>query len=88
MGLKEDLEKTGEHVKDAGKHLMDAGSKLGEKIKDGVSEATHRSAAEGEHEKRRILGDEMTGGEKIKSVAEETKNTVQAEIDKAKKNSQ
>lgn len=87
MGMKEDLEKTGEHIKDAGKHLLDAGAKLGEKVKDGVNEATHRTAAEAEHEKRKVFGDEMAGGEKVKSVAQEAKHTVQAEVDKAKKNS-
>ena len=87
MGLKEDLEKTGDHIKDAGKHLKDAAEKFGEKAKAGISEATHRVAAEGEHDKRTVAGDAMTGGEKIKSVGNEAKNNVQAEIDKAKKNS-
>jgi hypothetical protein len=87
MGIKEELEKTGDHIKDAGKHLKDAAEKLGDKAKAGISEATHRVAAEGEHDKRVAAGDTMTGGEKIKSVANESRNNVQAEIDKAKKNS-
>jgi len=87
MGIKEDLEKTSDYIKDAGKHIKDASQKFGEKAKAGISEATHRVAAEGEHEKRTVAGDAMTGGEKIKSVANEAKHNVQAEMDKVKKSS-
>ncbi len=54
-------------------------------VKDGVNEAAHRGNAEGEKAKRELLGDEMTVGEKAKSVAHQAKETVQAEYDAAKK---
>ena len=53
--------------------------------KDTLHEAGHRSNAEGEKAKRELLGDEMTTGEKAKSVANQAKETVQAEYDAAKK---
>jgi hypothetical protein len=85
MGLKDDLAHAGEHIKDAGKHLADAGGKLGEKVKDGVTEAAHRVAAESERKKRELLGDHLTPGEKAKSVAEEAKQGAQASVSGAKK---
>jgi hypothetical protein len=85
MGLKEDLENAGDHLKDAGKNIVNAGGKLGEKIKDGVSEATHRAAASGEHAKRDALGDHLTPAEKAQSFGEEAKHTIQADVDAAKR---
>jgi hypothetical protein len=65
---------------------------MGDKIKDTirnakdtVDEAMHRSAAEAEHARRDLEGEEMTTEEKLKSMADEAKNRTQAEIDKAKR---
>ncbi|HEY1655245.1 MAG TPA: hypothetical protein VGF86_09045 [Candidatus Tumulicola sp.] len=54
-------------------------------VKDTVAEIGHRGAAEGERVKRETLGDEMTTGEKVKSVANEVKEKVQAEYDATKR---
>jgi hypothetical protein len=54
------------------------------KIKDAASEAGHKSTAEAEHDRRDVAGDTMTTSEKIGSVANETKNDVQAGIDHTK----
>jgi hypothetical protein len=59
--------------------------KFGENAKDTVDEAAHRSSAEAERENREINGDLMTPGEKVGSVAEETKHGVLADVDKAKR---
>lgn len=53
--------------------------------KDAIEESLHRSNAEGEKAKRELLGDEMTAGEKAKSVINQVKETVQAEYDHAKR---
>jgi hypothetical protein len=54
-------------------------------VKDTLTESGHRSAAEGEHVKRDVLGDEMTAGEKAKSVANEVKEDVLADYDATKR---
>jgi hypothetical protein len=63
----------------------DAIKKTVDDAKDTLREAGHRGNAEGEKAKRELLGDEMTAGEKAKSVANQAKETVQAEYDAAKK---
>lgn len=85
MGLQNDLRKAGDHIKEAGDHLKDASGKIGEKVKDGMSEAAHRVIAEGEKQKRELLGDRLTEDEKTKSVLNETKNNLQANIDATKR---
>lgn len=57
-----------------------------ENVKDAVSEAGHRSAAEGEQAKRDLHGDEMTTSEKVTSAINQAKEGTQAEIDAAKRN--
>lgn len=63
-------------------HSIDKGVK---NIKDSVTEGMHRSAAEGEQAKRDVAGDRMTPGETVKSVANQAKQTVQAEYDATKR---
>ncbi len=53
-------------------------------VKDTLSEAGHKGAADAEHARRDAAGDTMTTGEKISSVANEAKNNVQAGVDHAK----
>ncbi len=53
-------------------------------VKDAVSEAGHKSAADAEHARRDIAGDTMTTSEKLGSLANEVKNNVQAGVDHAK----
>ncbi len=66
MGLKEDIVKTIDNVKDA------------------ISEAGHRGAAEAEQAKRDVAGDELTPGENLASMANQAKHSVAAEVDAAK----
>jgi hypothetical protein len=54
-------------------------------VKDAVTEAGHRSAAEGERIKRDLAGDAMTPSEKLGSAANEAKEDVLAEVDRAKR---
>jgi F0F1-type ATP synthase membrane subunit b/b' len=54
-------------------------------VKDAAHEATHRTKAELEKARREAAGDTMTTGEKIKSVADETKERVQAGVDHLKR---
>jgi ElaB/YqjD/DUF883 family membrane-anchored ribosome-binding protein len=53
-------------------------------VKDSISEAGHKGAAEAERAKREAAGDTMTTGEKIGSVANEAKHTIAAGVDRAK----
>lgn len=54
-------------------------------IGDAAKEGWHRGSAEAEHEKRSEFGDVMTTGEKVDSVATETKENVKAGMDHAKR---
>ncbi|MBC5811712.1 MAG: hypothetical protein GIW95_12785 [Candidatus Eremiobacteraeota bacterium] len=74
MGLKEGLDKLGDEVKDK---LHDA--------KDTLSEVGHRGAADAEHAKREVAGDQMTVGENLGSMWNEGKNRVEAEVDVTKR---
>jgi hypothetical protein len=73
MDLKNQFKKVADDVKGAA-----------ENVKDSVNEALHRSTAEAERIRREAAGDTMTPGEKAGSVINETKNTIQAEIDAGK----
>ncbi len=68
-------------------NIKDDLNKAIDKTKDAIHETGHRSVAEGEHAKRDVAGDDMTLGEKTGSVVKETTNNVQADIDKAKRES-
>ena len=65
--------------------LADGATHAIDNAKDAVSEAGHRSAAEAEHAKRDVAGEQMTTSEKIGSVVNQTKHTVQADIDASKR---
>jgi hypothetical protein len=53
--------------------------------RDTAKEVIHRSTADAEHARRDVDGDEMTSGEKVKSVGNEVKNRTEAEMDKIKR---
>lgn len=53
-------------------------------VKDSFSEASHKSTAEAERERRDLAGETMTTSEKVGSMANEAKNNVQADVDHAK----
>jgi hypothetical protein len=72
---KDPLDKVGEAIK---KTVDDA--------KDMIHEGQHRSEADAEKARRKLLSDEMTPGEKAGSVVNEAKQRTQAEIDAAKRN--
>jgi uncharacterized membrane protein len=74
MGLKDEVTKVVDDVKDAGKNL-----------KDEVSEGIHRGTADAEQKKREIAGDEMTAAEKASSIARQEKHTAQADVDALKR---
>jgi hypothetical protein len=74
MALKDDINKLGNKAKDA----ID-------NVKDSVNEASHRSAADAEQAKRDLAGDQMTPGEKASSVLNQAKNTIQGDLDAAKR---
>lgn len=71
----------GKNVDDATKTIKHAA----DDVKDGLREAGHRTAAEGEKARRELLGDEMTTREKVGSGLNEAKHRTQAEIDAAKR---
>jgi hypothetical protein len=74
MSLKDTIDEGIESVKKAGAN-----------IKDAVSEAGHRSAAEGEEAKRQVAGDAMSPVAKAGSLLNETKESVLADVDKTKR---
>ncbi|MBV9277751.1 MAG: hypothetical protein JOZ97_05900 [Candidatus Eremiobacteraeota bacterium] len=72
-------------MKDIFDKAADAVEDTVKNVRDTVGEASHRSEADAEQEKRAIAGDAMTPGEKAESVVNEGKNRVQAEWDKTKR---
>lgn len=74
MGFKDELDKG-----------VDAVKKAAENAKDAISEAGHRTAAEGEEAKRDLAGDEMTPGEKLGSVVNQAKESTLADVDRVKR---
>jgi hypothetical protein len=71
--------------KDAIDKGADALKKGADNVKDTVSEAGHRSAAEGEQAKRDVAGDQMTAGEKAGSMVRQGAETVKGDIDAGKR---
>lgn len=59
--------------------------KTAKNIRDGVDEIGHRANADAEQTKRDVAGDAMTPGEKAKSMTNQAKNEVQADVDRAKR---
>ncbi|MGA7571727.1 MAG: hypothetical protein WBG27_08765 [Candidatus Aquilonibacter sp.] len=53
-------------------------------VRDTAHEASHRTKAEAERQRREV-DDTMTPGEQVKSMADEAKNRVQADVDEAKR---
>ena len=65
--------------------LMDGIKKTIDNVGDAINEATHKTNAEAEHATRDVAGDAMTPGEKLGSIANETKENVLGGIDHAKR---
>jgi hypothetical protein len=72
-------------LKDAIDDGLDAVKRGAENVKDTISEAGHRSAAEGEQAKRDVAGDDMTLGEKAGSVVRQGTESVKADLDASKR---
>ncbi len=53
-------------------------------VADSFSEAGHKTNADAEHTTRDLAGDTMTPGEKMGSMANEGKESVLADVDRAK----
>ncbi len=53
-------------------------------VRDTAHEASHRAKADAERERRKV-DDTMTPGEQAKSMADEAKNRIQANVDEAKR---
>ena len=64
--------------------IKDELNKAVKNVQDGFKEAGHRGEAQAEQTKRDVAGDQMTASEKAGSMANQAKNTVEAEFDKAK----
>jgi hypothetical protein len=54
-------------------------------VRDSAAAAVHHSAAEAERARRETEGDTLTAGEKMASVADETKERMKEGVDNAKK---
>ncbi len=65
--------------------LKDELKKTIDNVADAFSEAGHRANADAEHANREVAGDAMTPGEKLGSVTSEGKESVLAEVDRAKR---
>jgi predicted neutral ceramidase superfamily lipid hydrolase len=74
MVQKDDVNKVVEAVKDTVAN-----------VKDTASEAVHRVAAQVEQQKRNLVGDQMTTGEKASSMISQAKQTAQGDIDAMKR---
>ncbi|GAC1446917.1 MAG: hypothetical protein PVSMB8_04800 [Vulcanimicrobiaceae bacterium] len=65
--------------------LMDGIKKTVDNAADAISEAGHKTKAEGEHAKREAAGDVMTPGEHVSSVVTEGKENLLGGVDHAKR---
>ncbi|MBD5655500.1 MAG: hypothetical protein IAI50_10045 [Candidatus Eremiobacteraeota bacterium] len=65
--------------------LKDELKKTVDNIGDAINEVGHRSSADAERGTREVAGDEMTTGEKVGSYANEGKERVLADVDRAKR---
>ncbi|MGD0472958.1 MAG: hypothetical protein ABSB70_07045 [Candidatus Velthaea sp.] len=74
MVQKDELNKVVEAVKDTVAN-----------VKDTASEAVHRVMAQAEQQKRNLVGDQMTTGEKASSMISQAKQTAQGDIDAMKR---
>jgi len=74
MVQKDNLNKVVEAVKDTVANVTDT-----------ASEAVHRVAAQAEQQKRNLVGDQMTTGEKASSMISQAKQTAQGDIDAMKR---
>ncbi len=63
----------------------DSAKRAVDDAKDLIHEGGHRSAAEMEKARRDMAGDDLTAGEKARSVVDEAKQRVQAEVDAVKR---
>jgi hypothetical protein len=73
MSIKNTVGRAVEDAKEAVQRTVDD-------VKDSLHEASHRSEAEAERQKRELLGDEMTPGERASSTVNEVKNDLQADV--------
>jgi len=85
MGLKDAFDKAAEAVKHGAEEVADAVKHGAADVKDRISEAGHRSAAEGEQIKRDVAGDTLTPGEQVGSVLNQGKEDLLAGVDHAKR---
>jgi uncharacterized protein YjbJ (UPF0337 family) len=74
MGLKDEVDKVVAKVQD-----------VVDDVKHATSEAAHRAAAKAEQERRAAAGDDLTTGQKVGSVLNQSKETIEAEIDAFKR---
>ncbi len=65
--------------------MKDELKKTIDNVADTFSEAGHRANADAEHANREVSGDVMSPGEKVGSVANEGKESVLADVDRAKR---
>ncbi len=85
MGLKDAFDKAADAVKHGAEEVAGAVKHGVEDVKDRVSEAGHRTAAEGEQAKRDAAGDTLTPGQTASSVLNQGKEDVLAGVDAAKR---
>jgi hypothetical protein len=83
MGLKDDLEHAGEHIKDAVKDAAHAGERAVKKIQHGADEAMHRGAADIERDRQE--DDRLTERERAEAAVEAAKQDIQANVAGVKK---
>jgi hypothetical protein len=69
---------------ESGMGIKDELHKVIDNAADALSEAGHKLNANTEQAKRDAAGDEMSAGEKAKSILNQGKETVLAEVDKTK----
>jgi len=65
--------------------IKESGKKVVESIHDRIDEIAHRTMAAGEKATRELAGDQLTPSEQAKSIVNQAKNEIQADVAEAKR---
>ena len=83
-GAKESVSMAVHDADRAARAGVERSTDLAADVRDAANEKLHRGAAEAEHTRREVAGDQLTVSERLASVANEVKSNAQADVDALK----